>query len=246
MSGRRAFSLLEVMLAIGIVLVLSGVVYTFLFDLMDSRDRVVRYGDQSRVGVGMIETIERDLMTTLAGGTRFGPGLRGSPTSMTLLSRGVTLPIENDSQTVLGDMQGVRFEWERSSRQLRASRWDVLSGESAMSEVISDQVEYLQFRYYDGRQWSGSFDSGSAGRLPVAIEVAVWFGDRQAETSRGRTRGAGLEGRVGPSRRDLDAALDAEWEDEELSAPDLPLRDPDRVRVMAVPDAPEVTGGGAS
>lgn len=246
MSRRRAFSLLEVMLAIGIVLLLSGVVYSFLFDLMDSRDRVVRYSDQSRVGVGMIETIERDLMTTLAGGSRFGPGLRGSATSMTLLSRGVTLPIENDSQTVLGDMQGVRFEWERSSRQLRASRWDVLSGESAMSEVISDQVEHLQFRYFDGRQWSGSFDSGSAGRLPVAIEVAVWFGDKRVAAGRTSVQGSGLAGFMGASRRDLDAALDPEWEDEDLLSPDLPTRDPDRVRVMVVPDAPDVTGGGVS
>lgn len=245
MRRRRAFSLLEVMLAIGIVLVLSGVVYSFLFDLMDSRERVVRYGEHSRVGVGMIETIERDLMTTLAGGTRFGSGLRGSATSLTLLSRGVTLPLENDSQTVLGDMQGVRFEWERSRRELRAGRWDVLSGETAMSEVIGEQIEYVQFRYYDGRQWRGSFDSGSAGRLPVAIEVAVWFGERPSSAARPRG-GADSDGLMRPDRRDLDAALNADWDEDETLGPQLPTRQPDRVRVMVVPDASESSGGGAS
>lgn len=246
MKNRRGFSLLEVMLAIGIVLLLSGVVYQFLFDLMDSRDRVVEYSDQSRVGVGMIETIERDLMTTLAGGSRFGPGLRGSATSLTLLSRSVTLPIETDSQTVLGDMQGIRFEWEKARGQLRATRWDVLSGDSAMSEVISDQVQFLQFRYHDGKHWVGSFDSQSAGRLPVALEVAVWLGsvEPDADASVG-VRGPGLAEGQGsdPSAFGFD---DRAWEDESIDEPDLPTREPDRVRVMVVPDIPDTSAEAAS
>lgn len=249
MKRRRAFSLIEVMLAIGIVMVLAGVVYAFLFNLMDSRRRVVQYGDRSRVGVGMIEAIERDLMTTLAGDSRFGPGLKGSATSLTLLSRSVTLPIETDAQTVLGDLQGVRFEWERSFGQLRASRWDVLSGERAMSEVISDEVEYLQFRYFDGRTWRGSFDSSAAGRLPVAIEVAVWFGDVQqasaaqaAEPSAGGSDAAGQPG----SEPLIDPFDEAAWQDSIEPAPTVPTRQPDRVRVMVVPDAPDVGLGGAT
>lgn len=246
MTIRRGFSLLEVMLAIGIVLLLAGVVYQFLFDLMDSRDRVVEYSDKSRVGVGMIETIERDLMTTLAGGSRFGPGLRGSPTSLTLLSRSVTLPIETDSQTVLGDMQGVRFEWEKSRGQLRATRWDVLSGDSAMSEVISDQVQYLQFRYHDGKHWVGSFDSQSAGRLPVAVEVAIWLGSVPTQTEPGPSFGpAARPGGDGPDAAGF-GFDDRAWQDEAMDEPELPTREPDRVRVMVVPDIPDAGTGAAS
>lgn len=238
------------MLAISIVLVLAGVVYAFLFNLMNSRDRVVQFSDRSRVGVGMIETIERDLMTTLAGGSRFGPGLRGSATSLTLLSRNVTLPIETDSQTVLGDLQGVRFEWERSRGRLRASRWDVLSGENAMSEVISDDVEYLQFRYYDGRQWRGSFDSASAGRLPIAIEVAVWFGkvpQAEAPGSGGVPDGAGPEGQGSFDGTQRASPFDdSAWQDPVEAEPTAPKRDPDRVRVMVVPDVPDAGMGGAT
>lgn len=81
----------------------------------------------------------------------------------------------------------------------------------------------------------------------MAIEVAVWFGEKRTRSADdGGANGAGLEGMMGPGRNDLDAALDSEWEDEELLEPALPTRDPDRVRVMVVPDAPEPAGGGAS
>ncbi|RMH11005.1 MAG: prepilin-type N-terminal cleavage/methylation domain-containing protein [Planctomycetota bacterium] len=233
---RRGFSLLEVMLAIGIVLVLSGVIYAFLFDLMDARERIVRYSDRSRVGIGMMETIERDLMTTLAGSSRFGAGIKGGSTWLTLLSRSVTLPIETDSQTVLGDLQGVKFEWQPGRGELRASRWDVLSGETALSEVISEEIEHLQIRYYDGRAWRGTFDSSTTGRLPVALEVAVWFGTpRRPAPSAGSFESVGFRDEPG-----FNEAFDpGSWERETTDV-QLPTREPDRVRVMVIPDGPEV------
>jgi prepilin-type N-terminal cleavage/methylation domain-containing protein len=236
MKRQRGFSLLEVMLAITIVLALAGTVYAFLFDLIDSRERIVSESDRSRVGIGVIEQLERGIMTTIAGSSRYGSGVRGSPNSLELLSRAVTLPVETDSQTVLGDLQGVSFSWDSQRGVLSASRWDELGGERSGTEVISSDIAYLQFRYYDGQAWRGRFDSSSG--LPVAIEVAIWFGEPEFLDD----PGAGFD--------DEQAAMDefdqmgfgesaAGFEEIELEVL-VPTREPDRVRVMVIPDGPSV------
>ncbi len=40
-----------------------------------------------------------------------------------------------------------------------------------LSQDEVPEVVWFELRYYDGRQWVGSWDSRSAGRLPVAIEM---------------------------------------------------------------------------
>lgn len=243
MSTRRGFSLLEIMLALAIVAALAGTVYAFLFDLIDSRNRIITESDRSRMGIGTIEQLERDLTTTLAGSSGFGAGIRGTATSIELLSRGVTLPIETDSQTVLGDMQGVSFSWRALSGELSANRWDVLSGERGEPEVISEEIAYLQFRYYDGDSWRGGFNSSST--LPVAIEVSIWFGEPQFESGSLSEVRAEIEDMFGASETALteeqaDAELLAIIEEEFDEPPIPPERAPDRVRVMVIPDGPSV------
>jgi len=240
MTSRRAFTLLEVMLALAIILVLAGTVYTFLFDLIDSRDRVMGESDRSRTGIGAFEQLERDIMTTVAGSNALGTGIRGSRHSIELLSRGVTLPIETDAQTVLGDMQGVSFAWDGRYGTLSASRWDVLSGSRATPETISDNVAYLQLRYYDGSEWRGSFTSTSS--LPVAIELALWFGkveyadDSNAAFDLPPGAPAINENDAPPEWFETDGFA---FEDDEIERiPVPPRRAPDRVRVMLIPDGP--------
>lgn len=237
MRRRSGFTLLEVMLAITIVLALAGTVYAFLFDLIDSRERIVSASDRSRVGIGVIEQLERGIMTTIAGSSEFGSGVRGTPTSIDLLSRAVTLPVETDSQTVLGDLQGLSFSWDAQRGTISASRWDVLGGERSDEQVISSDIAYFQLRYYDGQAWRGRFDSSNA--LPVAIEVAIWFGEPEYLDDGPEALGGDT-----PSE-EADSAFNALGFDEpdpELPEREVvvPTREPDRVRVMVIPDGPSV------
>jgi hypothetical protein len=195
------------------------------------------------MGIGTVEQIERDVMTTLAGSGGFGAGVRGTPTSIELLSRGVTLPVESGSQTVLGDLQGVSFRWDGRHGTLSANRWDVLSGERGEAEVISEKVAYFQLRYYDGSAWRGSFDSSSA--LPVAIEVSIWFGEpvfpsgTLSEVEAELAARPGGDAPVGGPDDDLAGLVPGGLEDFDES-PIPPERAPDRVRVMVIPDGPGV------
>lgn len=111
---------------------------------------------------------------------------------------------------------------------------------------MAEGVSALRLRYFDGRSWRDSFDSKAAGDLPVAVEVALWFrrpGDPPAAPA--------IEEESGPPTDEAEVEWDGEdpfalpvsfddptgWEDE-VEPSDLPEREPDRVRVIIVPDGP--------
>lgn len=242
---RRGFSLFEIVLAIAIMLLLGGAVFGFFFELMDQRKRVeAASGMQQAAGV-MLERLESDVQTVIAGSGAVGAGIRGTNDRLALLSRGVTAPLQ-DRIVALGDLQGSEWEFDEQTGELRARRWDALSdrGRGAM-EVVSRDFERVRFRYHDGSGWKGTFDSSATGALPVAVEVAVWFRREEREELKAEAfgpvdeeRGNGRAGEPRPRRDEVEA-------EEEPKEP--VVREPDRLRVIIVPDGP-VTGllaGGA-
>ena len=80
---------------------------------------------------------------------------------------------------------------------------------------LSPSLSRVRFRYFDGRTWKSSFNSASLKRLPAAIEVEIW-----------------REGRgPAPTAEGADAK-EAIWPE------------PDRSRVIVVPDGPDAAWGG--
>lgn len=111
-------------------------------------------------------------------------------------------------------------------------------------QVLSEQVEYVQFRYFDGRDWRGSFDSsssaseGGGASLPVAIELAIWFSADRVEPDEEIEAIDGLIAEQSGEEED--------WLEEDFVEPEpivVPTRAPDRVRVMIVPDGPSAGWG---
>lgn len=199
------------MLSLGILVVLAGTLMGFLWNLLDRRDSIDRLATQQQGAGALIERIESDLLCGLAG-QGGAAGIKGMEASLTLLTRGVWMPERAAKTGVSGDLQGSEFVFDRSSGAVRARRWSGAEA-SGESENICDKVELLRFRYYDGKQWAGSFDSLAKGQLPVGIEVAVWFGEPASEQEDPIST-------VPPQARGL------------------PERDPDRVRLVIVPDGP--------
>ncbi|USN98212.1 MAG: type II secretion system protein [Phycisphaeraceae bacterium] len=102
--------------------------------------------------------------------------------------------------------------------------------------LLSDDVRAVRFRYSDGRAWRKSFSSSR--ELPVAIEVAIWFGADtdadDADTGATRSDMSGLD----DGSALLDSKLASEAQADPLAQEDsTPTTEPDRVRVIAIPDA---------
>lgn len=245
---------MEVLVSIALIIALVGVMYSFLFNLLDAREKVLEAAGQRRAATMLIERLEADLICCIAGDSGAGAGLNGDDSSITILTRSVAagLAQQRAAETAaFADLHVSTFRFRSDTGELEVSRGvvghDISSGSASAygadsSYVLADSIFRIRFRYHDGTDWRQSFDSRAAGSLPRAVEVAVWFqtwpGEEPLEEPEEELSDdeALLEERL---TYDFDAGFD-EAEYAELS--DLEVFDepkPDRVRVIIIPDAAE-------
>ncbi|MCA9292153.1 MAG: prepilin-type N-terminal cleavage/methylation domain-containing protein [Phycisphaerales bacterium] len=254
MSRRRTgFTLIEVIVAIGLLLVLSGIMFAFLFELLSTRDQVRRHVAMERAATTMIDRIEADLLGCIVGDDHAGAGIEGTNETLTILSRAVSVEHAErgvDDPVPFGDLQQSEYRFDERSRTIEVRRSvvsDRLRARGSMSG-LGGSISHVRFRYYDGTDWLDRYDSLAADRLPVAVEVAVWFGPWPEDEAR-----AAEEARFGDQFAD-DQFADDQFADDRfgddrfgddpfaddrvaLGAGDEDLPFPDRIRIIPVPDA---------
>lgn len=228
--NRRGFTLLEFMISLGLVMLLSGAVYSFLAQLGTGREVLSTSVEDAYSGCAIIERIEADAQTALAGGGRIGGGVVGTRTSLRLLTRAVWL-----GEGEASDLQGCEFVFDHGASTVRARRW-AGAGAQGEFETVSGRVRELRFRYHDGRRWLESFDSGRVGFLPVAIEISIWPGIAPPPEEEARMAEAM------PEDVDVFAAEDGGEEGERWPPSgsereqDGPQQPPQRWRLISIPD----------
>jgi len=263
---RRAFTLMEVLIAIALLLVLSGVIFAFLRDLLASRDRIAEITARQRLASAVIEQIERQAIFTIVGDSEFGSGVSGDESSLTILSRRVAvheLASGGPSQRAFLDLTRTEYQFDENAHALqvrrqvpgvnetssgddlpqRPSGMDAAEAEGDSSfERFDVRLYRVRFRYHDGLQWLSEFDSLNAGRLPQAVEVAIWFepwpGEEWNEPEPDPL--AAPEEEM-PERLtfDMEGAFDELDYATRADRDDRPIPQPDRIRVIAIPDAEE-------
>jgi prepilin-type N-terminal cleavage/methylation domain-containing protein len=225
---RRAFTLIEVLVVLGIVAMLAGSVFAFMLDLLRGRERLLDASREAQAAAAVIERLESDLLVTFVGSAD-ASGVSGDGTSLRVSGRAVAFGTRETS-VEMSDAQSCELRYDERAWRLEGRRWS--GAEPAEFETICDRVEACRFRYFDGRRWVGSFDSARAGTLPVAIEIAAWFGAPPAPTEEELLAQEEAE-ELG------DEAMMMGLEDASLDEPRaLPVREPDLLRVMVVPDGP--------
>lgn len=241
-----AFTLLEVLLAIGLIGVLSGSLFTFLFQVSAQKAAVSQRAMDDQSADAVIERLESALTGAVASDSAGAPGVVGTSTGLKVLSRGVSLPMKEDDRTwSAGDLQGTEFRFE--GRAIKARRWDAhqlrVGGGAASDEIVSDHVGAMKLRFFDGQAWADSFDSKEAKSLPVAIEVSLWFGDAPVVApATGRT-GASIPAESKATDKDsrptppADKPSPPSTQSSSLGERGTPTP-PDRIRIIVVPDGP--------
>jgi prepilin-type N-terminal cleavage/methylation domain-containing protein len=262
MMHRRGFTLMEVLIAIALLLVLSSVIFTFLRDVMASRERIAEITAQQRLASLIIDRIEEQAIFSIVGDAAFGSGISGDETSLIILSRGVAVRevAHADSwHKAFFDLIRTEYQFDEGSHSVRvsqeipdaagsdrdngqtSSRFNIhrINPEEA-HETFSTRLYKLRFRYHDGIAWSSNYDSLSEGRLPRAIEVAIWFDPWPgSEWNAGAQDPFADLDDVTPDRLTFDME-DVFDELEYAMRADRDFRydpPPDRIRVIAIPDA---------
>ncbi len=217
MMQRRGFTLVETLIAVGL---LSAVLMTtawYVQQVVASRQRLAYRVEQSVICTAMFKRLDEDLATTLVGSSQMGPGIKGSIESIEILSRRLPLASQAGSPA-----SAKLVDLNRSGIRIAASTGTVEmmlgpAGVPPAWSTLGRGIRQLRFRYLDGRRWMESFDSLETGRLPRAIEVSIWFEREQAQDS-------APEGRADATVKVDDAS-------------------PDRRQIISIPDS--VGSGGA-
>lgn len=248
---RSGFTLIEMLVAIGLTLVLMGAVLTFWSNLTLSRNRLSDNLELQRGVRIFYSNLENDLVCSLVGYGEYGAGIAGNQHGIRLLTRGIDLQgsAGGFSGKVISDLQQVEYRFNTGTGLLDARR-SVVGGDSSSSSssnsgewfTLAENVGEVRFRYHDGSGWSDDFDSWKKGRLPAAIEVAVWLKrlDVADENEIGADTGAG-EGEWGEAADVVGDIYDPFMDDN--GTDDITRFPPDRVRVIVVPDGPEYEYG---
>ncbi len=248
-SHHRALTLLELLLAIGLIIALLASMFAFLFDIMDTRSRTAELTARQRAATTLIDRLESDLIACITADSQAGAGVRGDESSVTVLTRNVPVHLAQrggDDPATLADLQQASYTYDLATRQISIRRrvvGDGAAGRDAEAFPLDAQLGKIRFRYHDGNQWRDSFDSAAANQLPAAVEVAVWFQPWPIDLLDDRSFGATEEGTSSPDTGlerltfDPDANFD---EDAYAAISDFDSQDepvPDRLRIIIVPDA---------
>ncbi len=233
---RRGLTLLELLLAIALLGGLLGSMFTFLHDLMSTRERALAASARQLAAATLIERIESDLLTCLVGDSVNGAGVEGDTERLAILCRRVPVHLAaRGIDEALADLERTEYRFESGTGRagrIMAARRPPVEG-AAAEEAPLGTVAKVRFRYRDATGWRETYDSLARNELPVAVEVAVWFdpwpGDAPAPDGTAAT----------PERLTFDAS--GAFDEEAVAlATDLESTgepQPDRVRVILIPDA---------
>lgn len=231
---RNAFTLVEVLVALGLVVALAAGMYGFVTSMRERQERIAEETRRSGGVSAFFDQLESDVLTCVAQDGKLGTGVRGNAESLTLVSRGVGI----SSDAALADARVTEYRFAGDT--ISASRREAAG--TALDQPFSGGIGKVRFRYYDGTTWRDSFDSVQASGLPVAIEVAVWFAGPEPAVKDAPV----------PARESAEGSGPTDFGPAESFEPE-PLEDPadeatraaDRVRLIVVPDGP-VAGWKAS
>lgn len=239
---RKAFTLLEVLLAIGLMAALSGGVFAFMWQIVAQKSALTASAMDGQAGDAVLERIESSLCGAVAADSAGNAGIVGTANSLKVLTRGVVLPLKEDDRAWgEGDLQGTEYSW--SGGTLTARRWDAHRdrGGAGTAQTVSPHIEAFRLRYYHETEWTESFDSKAKDGLPVAVEVSLWFGTPEAgaevapvapeRSAAAIPPGAPLDPDGNPLETEEGPVAS------EVEVP-RPKRAPDRMRVIVVPDGP--------
>ncbi|MBL9140906.1 MAG: type II secretion system protein [Phycisphaerae bacterium] len=208
MKARRAFTLFEVLVAVGLIGLLAGALAIFVDDLATTRSFVTRTTERARCADALFSTLETALQTAVTDGGSLGAGVSGSATSLRVLSSRTDALGSSAAELTRAAFAPL------VATEVRSNGGTVMIGRAGAATMLPAPIAAIEFRYFDGEAWADGIDSLQAGRLPVLVEVSVWFGGAPDSS---------------PSESEDEHVLE--------TGPKPPRPPADRVRRIAVPDS---------
>ena len=199
--SRRAFTLIELILAISIAAIVLIAVNTVFFAALHLRNDTAEMVDAASPVDSMVTFMKRDLQCAvtptngtskvLSGGFRVGDNLTSTGVSDPVAIEMFTASGALSDSTPWGDIQRVTYELKTPTSSTASGR-DLyrsvtrnllaVSTPDVTEQLMLSGVQSLKFSCYDGTQWDETWDTTSSTatytNLPLAVRVDVLMAGR--------------------------------------------------------------------
>lgn len=189
----RAFTLMEVLLALAVSAIVLSVVSSVFFGALQLRNRTARAFDDLLPLQHAVTVIRRDLTALLPPGGTFAGELQSTPgttdPTLNLFAGGQPVsPVLHtasglvDAFTLFGDVQRVAYYLVDPTNGVTQGR-DLVrvvarnllpaTVDQPASQWLMSGVETVRFQYLDGTVWTENWDSTTSSNLPLAVRVQI-------------------------------------------------------------------------
>ena len=183
------FTLLEIMISIGILVVILTIVYNTFNSSIRAFTTIDEHGDAYGEARGVLNRMSKEIGSIYMSGDNLNTGLLGEDRdeddlpfdSLHFTSLSHIRWVKDSRESELCEI-GYFLETDREREQtflFRREDWNVdgTLEEGGIALELAEGVDGLNFRYYDGEEWLDEWDSKAQGVLPKAIEVVLLVED---------------------------------------------------------------------
>ncbi len=178
MTGRRGFTLIEVVLALGLIMLLVGSLGVFVNQVSETRvDLRARSEQESSITI-VFDALDGATSTCLALAGDGMPGFKGDAMSVEVSFDATTVQraLGNSPEMVLVPEDRLTLRFQPSSGVLSIAR------DGDRPRDLASRCFAVRFRYHDGNRWLAEWDSIRMDGLPHAMECSIWFDPWPDET----------------------------------------------------------------
>lgn len=183
MSRSKAFTLVELLVALAIFAVLSGFAYRALDTMLQSREALERESRKWRDVTVFVGRVERDLSAVLARRTAIaasGAALAPVSSAIDASSGGTGLAVTRSGSPLQENALAApqRVAYRLSGNQVQRLSWnsvDAAPRDEPAAVAVLSEVRALDFRFLDpGGEWRSAWGlPGSAQPVPAAVEMRL-------------------------------------------------------------------------
>ena len=165
---RRGFTLLEVLIALGMILALISVMMSVTTSIREGKERLYVSMSTEYGAMVAFELLESASDTCIAVDSYGQSGIVGDATELVISSSSIAIGEMGGGDGAVSPL----FDLERIRFSLRDTDF-MIGNDVSGQEILVPSVTAIRFMYFDGTDWQSSWDSGQDG-LPHAIELAMW------------------------------------------------------------------------
>ncbi len=189
MSENRGFTLIEVLVAVGLAAALSAALYSTFFSITGSSERAGKTVEGYIEAGYFLDRFSRETRASFyrrgSEHTFFNGGRDGDFGAVSFTT--MAYPVIS-SGAPSGDLTAVNYyvKDDGGRKTLMKEVWNPFQAEKFTVEVVED-IKGFEVNFFTGTEWAGAWDAALEGRTPKAVEVKLTLPSGEELSAAART-----------------------------------------------------------